>query len=329
MLSEKVFPQKTRERYQGGEMEERRLFYVAITRARDMLYMSCFQRQTQRATPSPFLEEVAGKPKLQTSLPLPGTYTPPVHETDELPTISFSELAHFESCPLRFRYSTSLGFQPQLAIELGYGRAIHHILRQVAVETTRTGKVPSSQQIDAIFDGEFYLPFANRPALEQLHAQARKLVDTYVQKHSADLLRVWQTERPFELHLEKGIVRGRADVILDREGETSGHLALVDYKTADDPKANDIAGFQLAIYTAAGRGEGLDVRAAYLHALKAGERRSLPVDKAAVRKARKRAESIIESIAAGEFEERGDKEKCTGCDMRALCKHAKCSKYDL
>ena len=85
----------------------------------------------------------------------------------------------------------------------------------------------------------------------------------------------------------------------------------------------------VAIYTAAGRGEGLDVRAAYLHALKAGERRSLPVDKAAVRKARKRAESIIESIAAGEFEERGDKEKCTGCDMRALCKHAKCSKYDL
>jgi len=329
LLPESLFTQEARQRYQGGEMEERRLFYVAITRARDMLYLSCFKRQTQTAKPSPFLEEVAGTPKVQTKLPLPAPYIPPKDDADELPTISFSELAHFEACPLRFRYSTSLGFQPQLATELGYGRAVHHILRNVAEETLRDGKVPDAKRIEAIFESEFYLPFANRPAFEQMHEQARNLIDTYIQKHAADLLRVWQTERPFELHLAKGIVRGRADVILDREGDTAGQLALVDYKTADDKKADDIHGFQLAIYAAAGRGEGLDVKAAYLHTLKAGERRSLPVDKAAVRKARKRAESIIESIAEGEFEERGDKEKCAGCDMRALCKHAKCSKYDL
>ena len=110
---------------------------------------------------------------------------------------------------------------------------------------------------------------------------------------------------------------------------TTAWLALLLIAPQDDPKADDIHGFQLAIYAAAGRGEGLEIKAAYLHTLKAGERRSLPVDKAAVRKARKRAESIIESIAEGEFDPRPEKDKCTGCDMRALCKHAKCSKYDL
>jgi len=272
---------------------------------------------------------VAGEPKDQKKLPLPGPFIPPADEREDLPTITFSELALFEDCPLRFRYSTSLGFQPQLVTELGYGRAIHHILRHVAEETIRTGKVPTAKKIDSIFEKEFYLPFANTAAFQQLHDQARRLVDTYIAKHSDDLLRIWQTERPFELHLEKGIVSGRADVILDREGGATGKLAIVDYKTANDTRKDDVHGFQLAIYAAAGRGEGLNVSAAYLHALKESARKPVPVDNPAVKKARARAISLIESIADGEFPARPEKQKCTGCDMRALCKHAECGKYDL
>lgn len=329
LIPESLFTPEARQRYQGGEMEERRLFYVALTRARDMLYLSCFRKISNKFQPSPFLLEVAGDPKDQKKLPLPDPFTPPADEREDLPTITFSELAHYEGCPLRFRYSTSLGFQPQLVTELGYGRAIHHILRQVAEATLRTGKVPAPKQIDAIFDREFYLPFANTAAFLQLHDQARRLVDTYIAKHSDDLLRIWQTERPFELHLEKGIVSGRADVILDREGDTAGHLAIVDYKTANDTRADDVHGFQLAIYTAAGRGEGLNVKAAYLHVLKESARRPVPVDNPAVRKNRMRALSLIESIAEGEFPPRPEKTKCTGCDMRAICTHALCSKYDV
>ena len=329
LIPTSVFPDESRQRYEGGEAEERRLFYVAMTRARDMLYLSCFRRKTNQFKPSPFLVEVAGDPTDQKRLPLPEKCTPVEDGAEDLPTISFSELAHFEECPLRFRYSTSLGFQPQLVRELGYGRAIHHILRHIAEQTRISGKVPPEKDIEALFDREFYLPFANTAAFLQLRDQARRLVDTYVAKHGDDLLRVWQTERPFELHLERGIVNGRADVILDREGATAGHLAIVDYKTADDVRGDDIYGFQLAIYTAAGRGEGLNVKAAYLHALREGERRPLPVDAAAVRKARHRATSLIESITEGEFEHRAEKKKCTGCDMRALCKHSLCDKYDL
>jgi DNA helicase-2/ATP-dependent DNA helicase PcrA len=91
----------------------------------------------------------------------------------------------------------------------------------------------------------------------------------------------------------------------------------------------DIYTFQLAIYAAAGRGEGLKVDAAYLHALKEGERRGVPVDSVAVRVAKKRADVLIEGIVGGEFPERPEVSKCRGCDVRAICKHAKCSKYDL
>lgn len=56
----------------GDVQEERRLFYVAITRARHRLYMtSCRRRQVQNevveSTPSPFLEEIPGELLVRTT----------------------------------------------------------------------------------------------------------------------------------------------------------------------------------------------------------------------------------------------------------------------
>ena len=50
---------------------------------------------------------------------------------------------------------------------------------------------------------------------------------------------------------------GRADVILDKEGGEVRSLAIVDYKTSTDPDADEDYALQLAVYTDAGRREGL------------------------------------------------------------------------
>src|SRR5450759_2353440 len=60
LLPESVFPLDVRRRYEGGDAEERRLFYVALTRARDAVYLSSFERKTNRFQPSHYLIEVAG-----------------------------------------------------------------------------------------------------------------------------------------------------------------------------------------------------------------------------------------------------------------------------
>jgi DNA helicase-2/ATP-dependent DNA helicase PcrA len=330
LIPETAFPPEARRRYEGSEVEERRLFYVAMTRARDVLYLSRFRKLKNNFKPSPFLVEVAGgDPAVAAALPQPGPFTPPPDEPQEQPTVSFSELSLYEQCPLRFRFSTSLGFQPQLATELGYGKAIHHILRKIADLTKAKGALPTKGEVEAAFRDAFYLPFANNASFHNLFDRARALVDRYLADYSGDLLRVWETERAFELHLDGGIVNGRADVILDREGGKVDHLAIVDYKTANDPRADDIFAFQLAIYASAGRGEGLTVDAAYLHLLKEGERRPVPVDGRQVKVARQRASLLIEGIVEGDFPARPEEKKCKGCDLRAVCKHAICGKYDL
>lgn len=98
--------------------------------------------------------------------------------------------------------------------------------------------MPSPTEVDEILDHSFFLPTANKPAHRQLKDAARRLVGTYARKHEADLHRIWETERPFELHLDGVTVSGRADVILDHEGGVPTALAIVDYRLRPPAKSS-------------------------------------------------------------------------------------------
>ncbi|HUP68403.1 MAG TPA: PD-(D/E)XK nuclease family protein [Acidimicrobiales bacterium] len=219
-----------------------------------------------------------------------------VSDADETVELTYSELASYLDCALAYRLRTLLGFQPRLAPELGYGKAVHHLLRTVADRTQATGTVPPITEIEAILESSFFLPTANKPAHRQLKDAARRLIVEYTTTHADDLHRVWETERPFELHLDGVTVLGRADVILDREGGVPTALAVLDYKTSTAVDADH--GLQLQVYADAGRREGLDVRGAYVHDLKAGARRPVDVDKR--RRSRSRGQSAGGRHAAAE-----------------------------
>jgi DNA helicase-2/ATP-dependent DNA helicase PcrA len=306
-------------RYEGSDADERRLFYVAMTRARDWLSVSRHQRVTTRnVQPSPYFGE------LQSPEKEPSDITLPVFEerakSSESIEVTFSELASFLECAHAYRLRTLIGFQPRLAPELGYGKAVHHVLRAVAEQTRESGAVPTPSEIHDIVDDSFFLPTANKPAHRQLKEAARRLVDEYAAHHSDDFYRVWETERPFELHLEGITISGRADVILDHEeGEPTG-LAILDYKTSiRDGTAHDL---QLQVYADAGRREGLDVRGAYVHDLKAATRS--PVDITPVAVASSEA-TVLE--AAGRLRDRDYSPSpgsiCRRCEVRTVCAAAK------
>jgi DNA helicase II / ATP-dependent DNA helicase PcrA len=96
-------------------------------------------------------------------------------------------------------------------------------------------------------------------------------------------------------------------------------MAIVDYKTATDPDTAAYE-FQLAIYAAAGRAEGLRVRGAYVHDLADGERKPVSIDEDRVAQAKSRAEGALTRIAGGEFPPRKGPH-CAGCDVHLVCGH--------
>lgn len=323
LLPDSVFPSAIRSRYEGSETEERRLFYVAMTRARDALYLSRFERQTNAARPSPFLVEAAGGaiPKLG-PLPLPDPPEPAGTRAVPPLTLSFSALASYDDCGYRYRLGTSFGFQQELAPELGYGKAIHHVLRQLAERSRADGRIPTAREALDLVDTEFYTPFANRPSFERMKAAAERLVRSYLARWKDDLGRVWATERPFELHLPDGVLSGRADVILTAGQGRPDSLAIVDYKASTDPRREEHFALQLAVYTAAGRGEGLTVEAAYLHDLHTGDRRDVNVGEGVTRTAVEKVGALAAGIRRGAFPAKPTKESCGACDLTRVCRHS-------
>lgn len=302
-------------RYEGSDADERRLFYVALTRARDWVSVSHHRRTTKQvALPSPYFQELGAHAVDPAQIRLPDIE--PSGAAGDTLELTFSELASYLDCAMAFRLRNLLNFQPRLAIELGYGKAVHHVLRSIADRTRATSAVPTPTEIDAILDSSFFLPTANKPAHKQLKDAARRLIVEYTTEHAADLHRVWETERPFELRLDGITVSGRADVILDEEGGVPNALAILDYKTSTSPGVDH--GLQLQVYADAGAREGLNIQGAYVHDLKAGARSDVDVSASSIAA----AEGVIADVAVrlrGRDYTPTPGPRCRRCEVRTVC----------
>jgi DNA helicase-2/ATP-dependent DNA helicase PcrA len=307
------------ERYEGTDSDERRLFYVAVTRAREWLALSAHERvNASRGAISPYIEEVHQSFSGELAYPQNWVITDTAEESPDL-QISYSELAAYLNCGYSFWLRNRIGFPPELVQEIGYGKAVHHLLRAIAEETQRKQKPLSPTDVDRILATDFFLPFAGKALATKFREAAKSLVTNYLNTYGSDMQRVWATERPFELALEGVVVSGRADVILDQHDGSYESLAIVDYKTAIDDRE---LGLQLQVYTEAGLREGLSVEGAYLHDL--DEQKRVPVDIST--SARESAISVVIDAAKGiknrKFEANPEKSRCSRCDVRAFCPKA-------
>jgi len=232
-------------------------------------------------------------------------------------------LIRYEECGYRFRLQRSLGFETQLVSQLGFGRAIHHVLRRIADEARVQRRIPDLARIEQILECEIYFPFANKSIEPAMKQKVRALVTRYLNDHRDDLTRVWATERPFELHLSHGFLSGRADVILDHENGQEGSLAILDYKSGTDGTSNDNHRFQLQIYSAAARAEGLNVRGAYLHDLGSGSspRTAIDIGTPECDASLQRVNTLFGNLARRAFPANPGVDLCTRCDLNRLCPH--------
>ncbi len=94
-------------------------------------------------------------------------------------------------------------------------------------------------------------------------------------------------------------------------------MAILDYKTST---AGDLDPYelQLQVYSAAGRREGLDVRAAFVHDLKGADRHSVDVSNEAIEEANKRVEKAAERIRNRDYTPNPGK-NCRSCEVRTVC----------
>jgi len=234
-------------RYEGSDSDERRLFYVAMTRARNWLSVSRHAKvKTRGASASPYYRELDHLEADPKDIRPPAVSAPTGASDHDPIALTYSELPQFLDCGMAFRLRNRMSFQPRLAPELGYGKAVHHVLRAVAEVTKATGQVPNrSSWMPSWMPSSSCPPSASRPTASSRTPLAASSPPTPPSTRTI-CTACGEVERPFELHLDEVVVTGRADVILDQEGGVPTALPNVCGGICGDRRPTEAVGAALA-----------------------------------------------------------------------------------
>lgn len=313
-------------------LEERRLFYVAITRARQRLVVTSSAATAglrTRRKPSPFITEaeipstvMTGKPLSPSEqLTLPFAVSAPVHPpADRALTLSASKIGEYETCPLKynFRYVVQVPTPPQHT--LSFGNSMHAVLHRLGTATL-SGQRPSLDDALLWFDQQ-WIP---EGYISPEHAAARKeaggaALRAYLSAHP-ELLATppLAVEVPFSLQLSTTRITGRIDRIDRAE---NGAVIITDFKTGEGKGKDASTDTQLSIYALATRKSlGLEpatLRFAYVET--GGEEASTRTPEQDTETARQ-IEDVAARIRRGEFHATPGY-WCRFCDFRKICDYA-------
>jgi len=322
------------------DQEERRLFYVAMTRARDSLSMYARQGKGRDTTPPGFLRDLLKDESLRPwylrrnahafqvdlfgEAPAPAIVSRIAEWVSMTPAaalntrLSASAIDRYETCPLQFKLEKEWRLPGEIPAAVQYGAAMHRVLR-------------------SYYDGlRLQRPFSDEALLKQLEDDLSMagIEDAYqhelYQQKGAGQLRdfldaaarlspstVLHTEEAFEIRLRGTIVAGRIDRV---DKLKDGGIVIVDYKTGK-PRTQEDAdeSLQLAIYVLAAR-EKWNYRVDHLVFYNLEENAPVITRRSdlQLQEMAQKVEAVAEKILEGKFEATPGRH-CGFCAYRNLC----------
>ena len=307
------------DKYDVGIDSERKLLYVAMTRPKDVLVMSCFKEMnSNKVGCSDFMEDIDqdAMKKIDDRENIAPHKLTLGGDPDELQTYTTGEILSYSRCPFQYRMRHLWGYQPGLAERVGYGNALHFCLRNAAT-MIKAGANPLSAVATSV-DDHFHLPFMNESATDGIRQAAKKKLLQYAMKHKEDMKHIKEVEARIEFPLQKSTIAGRVDVIMRNENE----IEIRDYKTSDKVISQDEAELQVRLYTLGLRMIGESVTLASLAYLDDAHISQVNLTENDLEDARQKAEKHIAGIMERRFDATPG-EPCKECDYQLICKYAK------
>lgn len=317
------------DRFLNYAEDERRIYYVGITRSKKFLFVSSAEYKIggkRRASRSHFFNEIPETHFITTDLPDPTKRLPcaidAVSEEIRFPT-SYSELAYYLNCGYDYKMRFIYGFNPGLVPALGFGKQVHNVINLLHKEFEDTGKIPTKGKIAKVIDEHFYLRYASDSVTDRLKVGALKSLTKYVQMWEQDFSLSVKTERPFELEFDNALIAGSIDMIKREEGNESV-LEVIDFKTgkADNDLMHKYE-LQVQLYTiAAQEALGINTQKALIHFLDTdkNERLAVQTSASALDTAKEELSFAINGITKANFRRDARQDKiCKSCDWCNMC----------
>lgn len=317
------------------EQEERRLFYVGITRARDRLAIHARAGRGRDGTPPGFLRPLLQDRTLASSLrkrnaALPAIerraeveispagawmLLPPLFKTDDL-ALSAHAVESYSTCPLMFKLERDWRIPGEAAAALQYGSAMHTVLRQYYDPAPHAQEMTVEAALQA-FEREFLKAALDDPMQRKLYLEmgARQLRELLGSRPRGSM-EVIGAEISFDFSLGPQKIKGR----IDRMDRVEGNIVrVIDYKSgaAKTPRYAEES-LQLSIYAMGARAMGFVPRELVFLNLQGNEEVVTDRSLAQLEKARCRIEDVARGIAAGKFAPRTG-QHCQWCNYQRLC----------
>jgi DNA helicase-2/ATP-dependent DNA helicase PcrA len=340
--------------------EERRLFYVAITRAKENLYLTSAKDYGGKLEkkPSLFLEEMnlSAQEKFSADYKALNELEKDLYKKEakslsevnknqySLPSkFSFSQLESYSKCPWQYRYSFILKVPAPEKASLSFGRSLHNTLYQFMYPLLETNQAQSSLFADTKKRQEEIKGQINLDRLIDLYNdywqdggyETKKEKQEYYKKGKEALINFYNDlledkdvkpimlEKNFVLKVGQDSIKGAIDRV-DRLED--GTVEVIDYKTGRvKDKLNTKDKRQLMIYQLALENLlHLKVsKLSYYFLDKEGHKLTFTATDKQLEKLQEQLQAEIEQIKSLDFTPSPSARICSYCDFNNICEFRK------
>ncbi len=314
--------------------EERRLFYVASTRAQDRLVFTWakrYPRTFREQTCTPFLSAVAGddaarsidlepagdvavRPRRTPGTPLPAH-----------PSLAVSDLRVFRDCPRRFEYRKIWRLPVRDSVQSWYGTLIHEVLHAAAVQRAAGVRI-DADAVAALWDQGWTASRGPKGLHPELRALGEEQLRRYIESPAWLDADIDAVEERVVMEMNGAEIVGRFDR-LDRNN--GAPPTVVDYKTSRPRDAESLKrDIQVRAYAVAmaQRAKSEDV-SVELHYLQTGDVARVDFDSKFLNRAHYQLGAIttelVQAWKRGDFPARPSRWQCPRCEYRTVCDEGK------
>jgi DNA helicase-2/ATP-dependent DNA helicase PcrA len=233
-------------------VDERKLFYVAATRARDLLIIGTADVVNKRGGgPSPYVHEMFGddlKAAAKYSVDkVKDIESRRAADQSPRPRHSFSQLAYYLQCPLRYKYAVVYGLAVPWMDPVDYGANVHRCLEAIHLRAIN-GVITTLEELSTlVLENGLSAPRSTPEQEESFKKAAVQQLRRYLESDGNRLLEAKQAETYFSNAIGQHIMLGKVDLI--RQIPPTG-FEIVDFKTMPSNQEEIAqAKLQLSIYS--------------------------------------------------------------------------------
>lgn len=322
-------------------LEERRLFYVGMTRAKERLFFSAarYYGEGKRIRKlSPFLPEALDEKQLTQLLETKKVekdqlsmfdYKPEPElkkkNTKKLTTaLSFTQVDTYQLCPLRYKYQYVLKIPVIPEGVTSLGTSIHNALQQFYQEYIHNNDLGVDRLIALLHECWIPLGYSSKHHEQKMKKEAEKMLKNYVKTYHSKAVQIVDLEKLFKVKIHEVTdvyVTGKIDRV---NKLPDGGLEIVDYKTGNLPDEKKLRNsLQLSIYLLAATDKGLynkkisEISLTFYY-LQENKKITIEQSGESIQKARELILNTVEQIQDERFEPKVGP-WCNFCPFKMVC----------